>query len=82
MTITNQRLRAIIRSAYGSNDLDVIGGPDWIDSHVRMRAAERCAGGTAVRELFEFQDRKISFAASTVDLQHLLRELRKSTSTG
>jgi uncharacterized protein (TIGR03435 family) len=31
VTITNQRLRDVIRTAYGSNDLDVIGGPEWLD---------------------------------------------------
>jgi uncharacterized protein (TIGR03435 family) len=31
ITINNQRLRQIIRSAYGSSDLEVVGGPDWID---------------------------------------------------
>lgn len=32
VTITNQTLRQIIRSAYGSQDIEVTGGPDWIDS--------------------------------------------------
>jgi len=32
VTITNERLRQVIRSAYGSNDLEVIGGPDWLDN--------------------------------------------------
>lgn len=32
IAIDNQRLRQIIRSAYGSSDLEVAGGPDWIDS--------------------------------------------------
>ena len=32
VTITNQRLRDVIRTAYGSNDLEVIGGPDWMDA--------------------------------------------------
>jgi uncharacterized protein (TIGR03435 family) len=27
----NQRMRQIIRSAYGSIDIEVIGGPDWLD---------------------------------------------------
>ena len=31
IAITNQLLRQIIRSAYGSNDLEIIGGPGWID---------------------------------------------------
>lgn len=31
VTITNQPLRSMIRTAYGANDLDVVGGPDWID---------------------------------------------------
>jgi len=30
VTITNQTLRQIIRSAYGSEDIEVLGGPDWI----------------------------------------------------
>jgi uncharacterized protein (TIGR03435 family) len=29
---TNESLRQIIRRAYGSNDLDVVGGPDWLDT--------------------------------------------------
>jgi uncharacterized protein (TIGR03435 family) len=32
INMDNQRLRQIIRSAYGSADLEVIGGPSWIDS--------------------------------------------------
>jgi uncharacterized protein (TIGR03435 family) len=32
IAVINQTLRQIIRSAYGSNDLEVIGGPDWIDA--------------------------------------------------
>jgi uncharacterized protein (TIGR03435 family) len=32
VAIVNQQLRQIIRNAYGSNDLEVLGGPDWIDS--------------------------------------------------
>jgi len=32
IAVTNQTLRQIIRSAYGAQDLDVIGGPDWIDT--------------------------------------------------
>jgi uncharacterized protein (TIGR03435 family) len=31
VAIINQRLRQVIREAYGSNDLEVIGGPDWLD---------------------------------------------------
>ena len=31
VTITNERLRDIIRRAHGSNDLEVFGGPDWLD---------------------------------------------------
>jgi uncharacterized protein (TIGR03435 family) len=31
VTITNLPLRSMIRTAYGANDLEVIGGPDWID---------------------------------------------------
>ena len=29
VTITNQPLRSMIRTAYGANDLDVVGGPGW-----------------------------------------------------
>jgi uncharacterized protein (TIGR03435 family) len=29
--VTNQRLRQIIRSAYGANDIEVVGGPGWLD---------------------------------------------------
>ncbi len=32
INMENQRLRQIIRSAYGSADLEVIAGPGWIDS--------------------------------------------------
>ena len=32
VAINNQRLRQVIRSAYGANDLEVVGGPDWIDN--------------------------------------------------
>jgi uncharacterized protein (TIGR03435 family) len=31
VTVTNQPLRNMIRTAYGANDLEVVGGPDWID---------------------------------------------------
>src|SRR5215831_4714412 len=31
VNMENQHLRQIIRSAYGSSDLEVIGGPSWID---------------------------------------------------
>ena len=31
IAITNRSLRDIIRQAYGANDIEVIGGPDWID---------------------------------------------------
>ena len=30
VTVTNQPLRSVIRVAYGSSDMEVIGGPDWI----------------------------------------------------
>jgi uncharacterized protein (TIGR03435 family) len=30
VTITNQTLRQIIRNAFGSSDIEVVGGPDWI----------------------------------------------------
>jgi uncharacterized protein (TIGR03435 family) len=32
VSITNLRLRDVIRMAYGSNDIGVIGGPAWIDA--------------------------------------------------
>ena len=32
VAITNQRLRDVIRTAYGSEDMEVIGGPAWIDA--------------------------------------------------
>jgi uncharacterized protein (TIGR03435 family) len=32
VNITNQRLRQVIRSAYGASDIEVVGGPDWLDS--------------------------------------------------
>ena len=32
VTITNLRLRDVIRMAYGSKDIEVIGGPAWIDA--------------------------------------------------
>jgi uncharacterized protein (TIGR03435 family) len=31
VTITNLPLRSVIRTAYGANDLEVVGGPDWVD---------------------------------------------------
>jgi uncharacterized protein (TIGR03435 family) len=31
VTITNLPLRNMIRTAYGANDLEVVGGPDWVD---------------------------------------------------
>jgi len=31
ITVTNQRLRQIIRSAYGANDVEIVGGPSWLD---------------------------------------------------
>ena len=30
VAVTNQTLRQIIRSAFGSSDIEVVGGPDWI----------------------------------------------------
>ena len=32
VTVTNLRMRDVIRVAYGSNDLEVIGGPSWLDT--------------------------------------------------
>lgn len=31
VTVTNLPLRNMIQTAYGANDLEVVGGPDWID---------------------------------------------------
>jgi uncharacterized protein (TIGR03435 family) len=31
INFVNQRLRAVIRAAYGGVDIEVVGGPDWID---------------------------------------------------
>jgi uncharacterized protein (TIGR03435 family) len=31
VSITNLPLRNMIRTAYGANDLEVVGGPDWVD---------------------------------------------------
>ncbi|HET9832166.1 MAG TPA: TIGR03435 family protein, partial [Vicinamibacterales bacterium] len=31
VTVVNETLRNIIRSAYGPRDLQVLGGPSWID---------------------------------------------------
>jgi uncharacterized protein (TIGR03435 family) len=31
VTVTNLSLRNMIRTAYGANDLEVVGGPDWLD---------------------------------------------------
>jgi uncharacterized protein (TIGR03435 family) len=30
VNIINERLRDVIRTAYGSNDIEVVGGPDWV----------------------------------------------------
>jgi len=32
INFSNQRLRQVIRAAFGGSDIEVIGGPDWIDS--------------------------------------------------
>jgi len=32
IAITNRLLRDIVRQAYGANDIEVVGGPDWIDT--------------------------------------------------
>ena len=32
IAVINQTFRQIVRSAYGSNDIEVFGGPDWIDT--------------------------------------------------
>ena len=44
----NQPLRTVIRSAYGASDLEVIGGPSWIDSDRWDIVAS--AGGTAATD--------------------------------
>jgi len=46
VTITNLGLRDIIRRAYGANDLEVVGGPDWIDGD-RWDIVAEAAPGTA-----------------------------------
>jgi uncharacterized protein (TIGR03435 family) len=32
INFTNQRLRQVVRAAYGGSDIEVVGGPDWIDN--------------------------------------------------
>jgi uncharacterized protein (TIGR03435 family) len=32
INFSNQRLRQVIRAAFGGSDIEVIGGPDWIDN--------------------------------------------------
>src|SRR5262250_675687 len=32
INFSNQRLRQVIRAAYGGSDIEVVGGPDWIDN--------------------------------------------------
>src|SRR5260221_268422 len=32
VSMTNRPLRSIIRSAYGAIDIEVVGGPDWLDN--------------------------------------------------
>ena len=43
VAIINLELRQVIRDAYGSKDLDVLGGPDWLD---RDRWDINASGGT------------------------------------
>jgi len=43
VAIINLQLRQVIRDAYGSKDLDVLGGPDWLD---RDRWDINASGGT------------------------------------
>src|SRR5262249_38611753 len=31
INFSNQRLRQVIRAAFGGSDIEVVGGPDWID---------------------------------------------------
>jgi uncharacterized protein (TIGR03435 family) len=31
INFTNQRLRQVIRAAFGGSDIEVVGGPDWVD---------------------------------------------------
>ena len=50
INMENQRLRQIIRSAFGSADLEVVGGPGWIDSDrwdVVASAGDGAAGGSS-----------------------------------
>jgi uncharacterized protein (TIGR03435 family) len=32
INFSNQRLRQVVRAAFGGSDIEVIGGPDWIDN--------------------------------------------------
>lgn len=32
INFSNQRLRQVIRAAFGGSDIEVVGGPDWLDS--------------------------------------------------
>jgi uncharacterized protein (TIGR03435 family) len=32
INFTNQRLRQVVRAAFGGSDIEVIGGPDWVDN--------------------------------------------------
>ena len=47
ISFTNRPLRAIIRSAYGSIDMEVIGGPDWLDNDRWNILATAPSGGPA-----------------------------------
>jgi len=46
-SFTNRPLRSIIRNAYGSIDLDVVGGPDWLDNERWNILATAPSGGPA-----------------------------------
>ena len=47
VTITNLPLRNMIRTAYGANDLEVVGGPDWVDGD-RWNVLAAAAPGSPV----------------------------------
>jgi uncharacterized protein (TIGR03435 family) len=52
----NQRLRQVIRNAYGSSDLEVIGGPNWIDDerwNIVAAAGSTPADGDIWREMLK-----------------------------
>jgi hypothetical protein len=52
INFTNQRLRAVIRAAYGGIDIEVVGGPGWIDDDAghRRRACRHGRRRTVARD--------------------------------